>query len=293
MSALINKRKKPRIKGGVIFSHLSKERIEIVKTIRKMCGDDPFFDPNHRLWREVMSAGMRQRQKDYGYSDPYLEIADCAITYKIGQMGYRSIYIESPAVMDFLEKSEPRQSDGVLIKQAAIDIQKQSEGGGVAVHLPNRKESIFITSADNAGGKINNLTQNEVMVNYLRGEDIGYTPIRKDGTWVIEDDGIDPEASQLNWRIVFNLFLYMDAFPECVSDGPPDLTCGEIDGIAPIRVCGSKSIEDLFHQVKKTPHMRRGHFRVLRSERFRNKRFQAVYVKPSMVGGSASTVSEP
>jgi len=40
-------------------------------------------------------------------------------------------------------------------------------------------------------------------------------------------------------------------------------------------------------------HFRRGHFRVLKSERFVNKRWQSVFVRQTFVGGEAKTVLSP
>ncbi len=91
------------------------------------------------------------------------------------------------------------------------------------------------------------------------------------------------------FRLICGLGMYLSCFPEMLADGPPDdikhpshhqYKSIKTIGISPkVREAGDV-----------TPHFRRGHFRVLSSEKFTKKRFQAVFVKHCFVKGEAVTV---
>ena len=54
-----------------------------------------------------------------------------------------------------------------------------------------------------------------------------------------------------------------------------------------------KEIADYIHENRDvSPHLRRGHFRMLSSDYFKNKQGQIVFVKSSFVKGNAKTVIE-
>lgn len=269
-------KKKPRTAEGLVFSRISPESVKAADAFSKLFGRD-CFDENvaEQPWvKRMMQTSMSL------HGDRYLGFADVTCMMMVGRKRWRSIYINSRAVADFLERSEPRESDAELIAQSALDAHRASESCGTVVHLPFRKHSIMVCSAKMA---------NATMVCYSRGDDVGYTPIYSSG-W---GEGWGENCNKLDWRIIFNLFLYMSAFPECVTEGPPQLSVGSASGEEQSCVSSSPAIEQVYQISKSIPHMRRGHFRTLRSERYKNKRFQAIYVKPAMVNGDADSVIEP
>lgn len=85
-------------------------------------------------------------------------------------------------------------------------------------------------------------------------------------------------------RLLYGVFMMMKTFPEVLADGPPDILrhpawyrrLGNKRHICINRVRGSVA-----------PHIRSGHFRVLRSAYYKHKRGQAVFVKATMVKGKA------
>lgn len=280
--------KRARNRDGVIFSQISKDRIKSISLIEKIFGREVFENPFHPAWLKLFSAEQELRKSEFGEYDKYIGMTEIGINYILGRKKYHSIYIESEAVFDFIANSEPRQSDGKVIMQAADEIYRQVGGEGLAIHFPNKKESVFLCLNKGVGAQDN---EEKVMILYARGDDVGYNPFNKDGTW--DFDGDQDFGQEENWRIIFNLFMYMDAFPECVSSGPPQIISGKVDGESQRRVVASSVISSVYEKAKSSPHMRRGHFRVLKSEKFTNKRFQSVYVRPAMVSGGASTVCEP
>lgn len=91
---------------------------------------------------------------------------------------------------------------------------------------------------------------------------------------------------------LLNLFLYMDAFPEAIKEGPPPvrMPAGHVSKRCTI-IGESEAIREVYRNGV-TPHMRRGHFRFLQSERFTSCRYKTVYVKPTMVKGKASHITD-
>lgn len=92
-------------------------------------------------------------------------------------------------------------------------------------------------------------------------------------------------------RLFLNLLFYMSAYPENVLDNPPDERIEDkVDTKQSKTITVSKEISDYLKDTELTPHLRRGHFRLLSSERFVNKKGQVVFVKSSFVKGHAKTV---
>lgn len=284
MSNKVRARKKPRTRSGNIFSQISPQRIALTNEIKKRHGASVFKSIHHEFWATMMRTSMEMRKQATENYDPTMkgiDGADVTLTYTVGRKNWHSIYIDSIALADFLENSSPRDSDTDIVKQAATDL---SESGkeGVAIHLPGRKESIFIASF---------IVKNRPVVFMFCGEDTGYVPIDDDGVWSrFASSNEGPSDDQ--WSVVFNLFMYMNAFPSTVESNPPFLVCGSLSGKTQSVVSASNAIKEVYEKSKSSPHIRRGHFRVLRSERFTHKRHQSVFVKPSMVSGSAQTVRQ-
>lgn len=94
-------------------------------------------------------------------------------------------------------------------------------------------------------------------------------------------------------RLVFGFSLYIEAFPETVVPS-------SIENIHKVgHYDGKKHIVQLNNVVRTeneraatSPHFRRGHFRVLNSERFTKKHGQVVFVKGCFVRGHAYQVLE-
>lgn len=271
--------KKPRGKDGVVYSTIDRKVISCANYLRVQAGDD-FRDFSSKYWRDLEKT-MKQK---YPKVDPSLIFAEQLMLGTIADRGYKTIFIESVDVLDFLENSKPRKADRDLVVQAISDLSDICDGNGLVVHMPKRKNSIALQPMGHEmlDGKFPGV---DFCIMYQHFEDVGYFN-SVNGSYDIDYLEKDPIA-----RLIVNLFIYMAAFPSFVKEGPPTLSIPYIGNIETLTVEAAKPIKDEYAQSKITPHMRRGHFRVLRSEVFKNKRFQAVYVNPSMVCGKASTVS--
>lgn len=96
------------------------------------------------------------------------------------------------------------------------------------------------------------------------------------------------------FRLALNTIAYMSCFPDCVVDGvPKDIfikNIGKTDRNITFHL--SDKIKDIENSsTSKIPHFRKGHFRLLQSDYFTNKKGQIVFVAETMVKGKAKTVS--
>ena len=102
-------------------------------------------------------------------------------------------------------------------------------------------------------------------------------------------DGVDDGAAWIA-RLIFGLSLYMDAFPDAVvaASGEDVKHIGYYSGQRSTVTPNEIVDEERRHGV--SPHWRRGHFRVLASERFTRKQGKTVYVRGTFVKGKAFAV---
>lgn len=96
------------------------------------------------------------------------------------------------------------------------------------------------------------------------------------------------------FRLALNTIAYMNCFPNCVTEGvPKDLfekNISKTNRNITIRIADKiKDIES--SPTSKIPHFRKGHFRVLQSDYFANKKGEIIFIAETMVKGKAKTVS--
>jgi hypothetical protein len=87
-------------------------------------------------------------------------------------------------------------------------------------------------------------------------------------------------------RLIYGLSLYCQAFPECVTQ-MPDKPMPWLQG--PRTLIGKHELVDAEELRCVSPHYRRGHFRVLRHDRFQEPG-RVVFVKGTFVKGTAHYV---
>ena len=201
-------------------------------------------------------------------------------------------FISSKEVMEFLKTTRIKDEDIEKIKYiitSIVPIQDISKNGteqydGV-LHMLEEKYSIIFTLTHNPEDKGMTLA-------YERGNPDG----TEDIAWMPHESG-NPEKQVKekydieNWRILLNMFLYIDAFPDAIKKGPPPVNISKDKRYLSHTTIGcAKAIEGLFSGRSISAHLRRGHFRFLQSPRYKKKRYQTVYVHPSMVKGNADHI---
>lgn len=95
-----------------------------------------------------------------------------------------------------------------------------------------------------------------------------------------------------NFRFAVNLLAYMECFPECVREGVPTTnneTVFQTKG-RNVRLGISEKVMEDGQKGAKRPHMRKGYFKCLSSDFYKNKRGQIIFIRETMVNGKSKTV---
>ena len=103
----------------------------------------------------------------------------------------------------------------------------------------------------------------------------------------------DSIAVERNFRFAVNLLAYMECFPECVRDGVPlsnNETLYQSKGRNIRLGISEKVLEEDGQKGVKRPHMRKGYFKYLSSDFYKNKKGQIIFVRETMVNGKSKTV---
>ena len=104
------------------------------------------------------------------------------------------------------------------------------------------------------------------------------------------DECSDSDGHDRLIKLIFGFSLYIDAFPDTVVSGHSE----DIKHInyynGDRTVINRNEIVENEARCGVSPHWRRGHFRLLTSERYKNKRWQTVYVKGAFIKGKALDV---
>ena len=154
-----------------------------------------------------------------------------------------------------------------------------------ALHLPYEANGYaFSLSIEEDGAVELYFSQGE---NGGRVSDKFYADLNK------KDDEISLTISKM-FRLAINTIAYMNCFPDCVADGVPKnlFERSKDKSERNLTFQLSEKIRDIDNsQLSKIPHFRKGHFKLLQSDYFVNKKGQIIFVAETMVKGKAKTVS--
>jgi len=154
-----------------------------------------------------------------------------------------------------------------------------------ALHLPYDTDGYaFSLSIENDGS---------VELYFSLGENGGRMSDKFYADVIKKDDEVSLIQAKM-FRLAVNTIAYMNCFPECVADGVPKnlFERGEDKSARNFTFQLSEKIRDIDNsQLSKIPHFRKGHFRLLQSDYFVNKKGQIIFVAETMVKGKAKTVS--
>jgi hypothetical protein len=269
-------------------------------------GNHPIFNTWQDLMYVVAKETAKIRPSTAVLDMNYVEMTSLD---RLVNRNYESIFINSYEVADFLESNTINSKDinsMVSVIEDYIDISVSKPYEVFCIHLPGRKYSLIvsITSTDITNSYIKrkglNIHKdsieigNKLFIGYIRNdgngdEDTGYSILDSD---ILEVSNSHNIPVRTNWRIILNTFLYMSAFPECVKEGVPNIYLDDEERkVKSKTVSISDAMKEAYSHGPISPHMRRGHFRFLKSDKYKGKRFQTVYVKPTMVKGHAITIS--
>ncbi|MCU7550417.1 hypothetical protein OCK74_14950 [Chitinophagaceae bacterium LB-8] len=206
------------------------------------------------------------------------------------------IFFLDKQLRDFLEKTPLSDLDGIKKflyengqSKDVIHLYSKEQFESVvyrfALHLPYEADGYaFSLSLENDGSVELYFSLGE---NGGRMSDKFYADVNKKG------DEVSLTLSKM-FRLAINTIAYMNCFPDCVADGVPKnlFERSEDKSARNFTFQLSEKIRDIDNsQLSKIPHFRKGHFRLLQSDYFVNKKGQIIFVAEAMVKGKAKTVS--
>jgi hypothetical protein len=254
--------------------------------------------------REMIKEASRVVLDNFKTKRRPIDIAGWNALVQIYKGQYVNYFVETKELLDFLCRTQIKDIDGFskLISEkytqadsfGRADILDDDEPTGMrnesdvraywfagAIHAPGIENSIiFLAQNAEYEGKDHKYKGSLFVTN---GKIFQLNPLH--------DLSFDAELSSYV-KAIINLFLYMDCFPDSVHEGTPDVC------IQSYRIGNnSKAVhiathESLIERSGVTPHLRRGHFRLLASEHFTKKRGQTVFVHAAFVKGHAETVED-
>lgn len=178
----------------------------------------------------------------------------------------------------------PKMDQGWLCDHAVANSDGSLKSGYV-IHFPARERRNSVIVLPNFVFKLKGTRSAKIYLHAIvNGFDVILSPTHTSGKAPEHDDG---GQEWLN-RLVYGLGLYTEAFPEAITLTAMRANFKTGSGRC-IRVKQSPIMkEENQHAV--SPHYRRGHFRVLISERFTHKRGETVFVKGTFIKGKSFDV---
>lgn len=203
------------------------------------------------------------------------------------------IYFADKNLKDFLENTSLTDLDGII---KYIDENGFMSEQGIlklkyipfGIHIPyenkykafafglmnNQLNQMVLTWAvANSGGWFSNYNYNELK----------------------SDESADIKESLKIFRFAINTIAYMEAFPECVKEGAPNIV-KESYSEKSLTLGVSEKILEPINEMKTgkiiSPHFRKGYFKRFASDFYKNKQGQIGFVSPTMVNGRAKTVEK-
>ncbi len=305
MGRASRKKSRPRAGNGNLYSKLDLNGLNDARSMYKKVEKGRLINPQNgelytipSLHRQMIELNLHDPDKIGAVTS---ELASMFYLYK---NLYHNYFITSENIVDFIENQKISKKDIVYlspIMQEYCPSKKHKyslvEFYAAAIHLVNRKYSLFFhMSKGIKPGDFSLKISDMFALYYMRNDncgsnDMGYIHLGDHDDLEETLDLVSDSETKKNWNIIFNMFLYIDAFPEAIRKGPPPITLPY--GMTPLSnttIGLSKSIRQMYADRSVSPHMRRGYYRFLQSDRYKKKRFQTIYVRPSMVKGTADHV---
>lgn len=104
--------------------------------------------------------------------------------------------------------------------------------------------------------------------------------------------GEHAEFFAYTFRLAINTIAYMNAFPECVTEGVPPTEEDTLSYILNTSEKIQESVKNPDPNRTVTPHFRSGYFKFCGSEFYKEKRNQIIFVSETMVNGKAKTIEK-
>ena len=219
--------------------------------------------------------------------------------YSDTQKEFLHLFFVDKSLRDFLQNLPIKDFDGLMqtIVEKGIDI----EGGGIntfgqtiktgktekgldfGIHIPFENKN-----RGYAFSFIYQPKEKKLVFVWLVGTNSGFITVEQYKS-LVNDNSTNAKQIVEFFQLAVNTIIYMDTFPNCIVDGPPQNIKEEYSKKVEI---AEKVIDILNSESTRTvtPHSRRAYFKRLTSDFYTHKKGQTILVKETMVNGKAKTV---
>jgi len=255
-------------------------------------------DSNHleKMKNYIRLLNVSDEEKQRDISELFL------IHHIVCEKEYKNYYIDSKELSDFfintsikkdilinfkkITQKESTYATDIPTGKHELDYAIQESFSGI-IHSKNINRSIFFLFITTTGYSFSDIFITDGKENIY----ICLNPHVYKVLDFINNNEVDNNSKII--KLVLNMIFYMDAFPDKINNKPPEEVCDKLNFNNSRTISLSKDIADYLHENREvSPHLRRGHFRYLDSEYYKNKKGQTIFVKSSFVKGKAVTVAE-
>lgn len=204
------------------------------------------------------------------------------------------IYLKDEALLDFLKTIEIKDLEGlktyikangenvVLNNDDMLENLTTGINFGICLHIPRKSQGyVFAYSLYDVSNEL------RIFVNHgMEQYHISSNEIENKKSIVYTD----PEMNEIT-KMAVNLIAYIYCFPDCLVDGAPHDVKTENNHY----LNTSEKILEATERAEAgvvIPHFRRGYFKHLNSDFYKNKKGQFIFVHETVVNGQAKTLED-
>lgn len=199
------------------------------------------------------------------------------------------LYFMDKNLKGFLENIKLADIDGII--KYINDNGLISFGGfsqtkvfAFGVHIPDEDKYEAFTFG------LTNNELNQLILTWTTGTENSWCSIKNYKELLMEKSKNADEITKI-FRFAINTIAYMEAFPECVKEGVPRYVKVPRKDNNFIIEISEKVLKSQKDDGKiKSPHFRKGYYKRLSSDFYKNKKGQIIFVSETMVNGTAKTV---
>lgn len=204
------------------------------------------------------------------------------------------IYVKESDLFEFLKQPEIRDIEGIktYIKENGSTVTLNEDNSlenlttgvnfGICLHLPKISQGyVFAYSIFDETNELRIFVNHGMDQYHLSSNEIS------DKKSIVYTD---PEINEIT-KLALNLISYIYCFPECLIDGAPHDVKTENNHY----LNTSEKVLDATEKAEAgvvIPHFRRGYFKRLSSDFYKNKKGQIVFVHETIVNGVAKTLEK-
>lgn len=202
------------------------------------------------------------------------------------------IYMRDAALLDFLKSIEIKDLDGIkkYIKDNGREVILNNDdyledlttgiNFGICLHIPKMSQGyVFAYSLYNVSDELRIFVNHGMDQYHISSNDIEN---KKSIVYT------DSEINEIT-KIAINLISYIYCFPDCLIDGAPHDVKTENNHYLNTSDKVIESLEKAEEGII-MPHFRRGYFKRLNSDFYKNKKGQIVFVHETVVNAQAKTL---